>query len=376
MGFEIINAETRTARLVEWFAGVCTTITDFLPGSVARSKMETIAVEMEAQDYSFYQALRKAIPVAIYQAFDFKLRSAQKASGLVTFTGDTTSSSITIPAGTLVSTSTTSGVKSYATTADATIPMGDTTVQAPVLCTVPGLFGNTPSSTVTVLQAPIPNITAVTNAAAIANGLDRETEDSRRIRFTQYITNLTRGTREAIAYGASTAAIYDAAGSVIENVQFVNVVEPAESDPMQPAGIIYCYIYNGSGSTSDALVTEAQQIIDGYTDADGARVPGYKAAGIICTVTKAAEQPINVTCTVTPISQEADKTSIQAACLAAIADLIQNAGMGKDIIHSQIISRVMEVDGVYRTVISAPSADVATPPNTIPTVGTITVTVE
>lgn len=376
MGFEIINAETRTARLVEWFAGVCTTITDFLPGSVARSKMETIAVEMEAQDYSFYQALRKAIPVAIYQAFDFKLRSAQKASGLVTFTGDTTTSSITIPAGTLVSTSTTSGVKSYATTADATIPMGETTVQAPVLCTVPGIFGNTPSGTVTILQTPIPNITAVTNAAAIANGLDRETEDSRRLRFTQYITNLTRGTREAIAYGASTAAIYDAAGTVIENVQFVNVVEPTETDPMQPAGLIYCYIYNGSGSTSDALVTEAQQIIDGYTDADGVRVPGYKAAGIVCTVAKAAEQPVNVTCTVTPISQEADKTAIHTACLAAIADLIQNAGMGNDIIHSQIISRVMEVDGVYRTVISAPSADVAVAPNTIPTVGTITVTVE
>ena len=86
MGFEIIKAETRTASMIEWFTGICSAVTDFLPGSKIRSKFETIAVEMEAQDYAFYQALRKAIPISIYQAFDFKLQAAQKASGLVTFT--------------------------------------------------------------------------------------------------------------------------------------------------------------------------------------------------------------------------------------------------------------------------------------------------
>lgn len=375
MGFEIIKAETRTARMVEWFSGICTAVTDFLPGSKIRSKFETIAVEMEAQDYAFYQALKKAIPIAIYQAFDFKLLPAQKASGMVTFTGAPTTSNITVPAGTVLGTTNASDAKTYATTADATIVIGQTTVQAPVLCTSPGAFGNTPVGTITKLITPISGISAVSNAAALINGSDRETEDSRRLRFNLYIQTLTRGTKEAIEYGASTAALYDSSGATIESVQFVNVVQPAEENPSNPAGEIYCYIYNGSGSTSTDLVTETQKIIDGYTDAIGNKVAGYKAAGVICTVAKATEQPIDVTCTVTRISTEADPTTIQTDCVATIAQLIQDLSMGNDVIHSQIINKVMEVTGVYRVSVSTPSADIAIASDTIPTVGTITVTV-
>ncbi|MGE3549637.1 MAG: baseplate J/gp47 family protein [Geobacter sp.] len=375
MGFEIIKAETRTARMVEWFAGMCSTITDFLPGSKVRTKFETVAVEMEAQDYAFMQALRKAIPISIYQAFGFSLQPATKASGMVTFTGTPTSSNITIPAGTLVSTTSTSTPKTYATSQDVTMLIGQTTVQAPVVCTSPGVFGNTPSASITRMNTTINGITSVTNVAALNNGKDRETEDARRTRFNNYITTLTRGTKEAVMYGASTAALYDVSGAITEMVMFSNVVQPAEDDPMQPAGEYYCYIYNGSGATSDALVTEAQKIIDGYTNADGNKIPGYKAAGTICTVVKATESATDVTCTVTPISAETDKTALQSACTDAITSLIQELGMGDDVIVSQIINRIMGIAGIYKVDVATPSADIAVPSNAIPTVGTITVTV-
>jgi len=375
MGFEIIKAETRTARMVEWFAGMCSTITDFLPGSKVRTKFETVAVEMEAQDYAFMQALRKAIPISIYQAFGFSLQPATKASGMVTFTGTPTSSNITIPAGTLVSTTSTSTPKTYATSQDVTMLIGQTTVQAPVVCTSPGVFGNTPSASITRMNTTINGITSVTNVAALNNGKDRETEDARRTRFNNYITTLTRGTKEAVMYGASTAALYDVSGAITEMVMFSNVVQPAEDDPMQPAGEYYCYIYNGSGATSDALVAEAQKIIDGYTDANGNKIPGYKAAGTICTVAKATESATDVTCTVTPISAETDKTALQSACTDAITSLIQELGMGDDVIVSQIINRIMGIAGIYKVDVATPSADIAVPSNAIPTVGTITVTV-
>lgn len=375
MGFEIIKAETRTARMVEWFAGMCSTITDFLPGSKVRTKFETVAVEMEAQDYAFMQALRKAIPISIYQAFGFSLQPATKASGMVTFTGTPTSSNITIPAGTLVSTTSTSTPKTYATSQDVTMLIGQTTVQAPVVCTSPGVFGNTPSASITRMNTTINGITSVTNVAALNNGKDRETEDARRTRFNNYITTLTRGTKEAVMYGASTAALYDVSGAITEMVMFSNVVQPAEDDPMQPAGEYYCYIYNGSGATSDALVAEAQKIIDGYTDADGNNIPGYKAAGTICTVAKATETAINITCTVTPISAESDKAALQSACSDSITSLIQELGMGDDVIVSQIINRIMGIAGIYKVDVATPSADIAVPSNAIPTVGTITVTV-
>lgn len=374
MGFEIIKAETRTARMVEWFSGICSSITDFLPGSKIRSKFETIAVEMEAQDYAFYQALKKAIPISIYQAFDFKLIAASKATGMVVFTGTPTTANITIPAGTLVATSGASA-KTYATTSDATIAIGQTQATAPVVCLNAGEYGNTPINTITVMSTQITGITGVTNPSAITNGSDRETEDSRRQRFNNYVTTLSRGTTPAVEYGASTAALYDGSGTITENVQFVRVVAPADENPLLPAGEIYCYIYNGSGGTSDELVEETQKIIDGYTDATGNKIPGYKAAGVVCTVAKATEQAVNVICTVTPLSQEADKAVIQSACESAISRLINEQGLGEDIIVSQIINRVMEVTGVYKIDVATPSADIAINNDTIPTVGTISVTV-
>lgn len=506
MGFEIIKAETRTARMIEWFSGICSAITDFLPGSKIRSKFETIAVEMEAQDFAFYQAIKKAIPISIYQAFNFTLLPAQKASGLVTFTSDgttyetgmvlktaakvmatteitvmtiatspyrlismplvvdgvtlktgdrvlintgfmggshngiwtvmnagtgangqwlrasdldewteflyaycyvtngtnysgrafkfvvadtgtinttaitvqeitPTAKAINIPAGTMLGTANASDNKTYATTEDAVIPIGQATVQAPILCSSPGEYGNTPANTITRLLTTINGVSSVTNPAAITNGSDRETEESRRIRFNKYISTLTRGTKEAIEYGASTAAIYDAGGATIESVKYVNVVQPAEEIPGLPAGEIYCYIYNGSGATSDTIVAEAQKIIDGYVDASGGKVAGYKAAGVLCYVAKATEQQINVTCTVTRISAESDPDTIQSACVDAITQLIQGQSIGNDIIYSQIISKVMEVDGIYRVTVATPASDITIPNDTIPTVGTIAVTV-
>lgn len=375
MGFEIIKTETRTARMVEWFAGICSTITDFLPGSKVRSKFETVAVEMEAQDYAFMQALRKAIPIATYQAFGFSLQPATKASGMVTFTGAPTSSNITIPAGTLVSTTSTSTPKTYATTQDVTMLIGQTTVQAPVVCTSPGVFGNTPSASITRMNTTINGITAVTNVAAINNGKDRETEEQRRIRFIEYVSTLSRGTIAAVEYGAKTAMIFNEDGEVVETVANAVVYEPFMHGANEPVGVFRIYIYNGYGDTSDELVAATQQAVDGYVTESGTKIPGWKAAGVICQVLKATETTLDITASVF-IRSGYDTGSIENLVTTAFDQYIGAIGIGKPFIYNELIERIMGIDGVYNCSVTVPAGDMTPQFNEvyIPGIKTITVT--
>ena len=130
MAFEIIKADIRVSRMVGWFTGICSTVTDLVVGSKLRTKFEAIAVEMEEQDYQFYAAVKKAIPVAVYQAFTFSLLPASKAAGAVTFTANPVpGSDINIPAGTRVATTATATIaeKVFVTVADGTILAGQAT---------------------------------------------------------------------------------------------------------------------------------------------------------------------------------------------------------------------------------------------------------
>jgi len=102
--FRVIRAEERTANMIGWFSGICRAVTDFIVGSKIRSQFETLAVEMESQDFQFYAALKKAIPAAIYNAFNFNITPAAKAAGSVTFTASPApTTDIIIPAGTITS---------------------------------------------------------------------------------------------------------------------------------------------------------------------------------------------------------------------------------------------------------------------------------
>jgi hypothetical protein len=379
MSFSIIKAETRTQQMIDWFSGICQTITDFIIGSKIRSKFETLAVEMEAQDFAFYQAVKKAIPVSIYQAFIFALLSAIKASGVVTFSAAVSANYIKIPARTQIATLATDNQpeKVYEVVADTYLTAGNTTVQVAVVAVTAGAIGNTPANTITVMKSTVSGITGITNAAALTNGLDRETEDQRKVRFQQFISTLVRATISAVEYGAKTAQLLDSNGAVTEQVILAKVIEPYIGNPSLPAGSINCYIYNGSGGTSDALVAMAQQVVDGYIDGNGTTIPGYKAAGVICTVAKAVEVPTNITLTVTAESTQttAQKTAIQTSIIATLTAFIQTLGMGETLLNSKIVELAMGIDGVYNVVLTAPSADTTVADDHIITPGTITPTV-
>ena len=365
--FDIVRMETRVARMMAFFAGIQDKITDLIPGSIARTKLEAVALEMEQQDYQTYLALKKAIPIAIYRAFNFPLLDATRATGKVTFSAAAPASSdVNIFKGTRVATApdTDGSEKVYETLSDVVLLTGQSSIDANVACTKPGTSGNTGVGTIVVIKTSIPGIDSVTNPNGITNGEDQETESARATRFQEYVESLKRGTNDAVAYALTTAALTDANGVVTENVKQAKVV----TSPLGAAGFADGFIYNGVGDASAELLTLAQQIVDGYTDSNGNLVPGYKAAGCVITVQNAGRVPSDVTMTITG-SDGFDKPTIQAQAEAIIDTYFSSLGIGDTLILNEVVERTMAIPGVYDVAISAPGANL-----TAQTIGTPTFT--
>lgn len=357
--FQLKDFTSIVASMINHMRGNTKKITDFQPGSVARTLVEAPAVEIEELYLKMFQGLVEAIPVATYTSFDFSLLPASSSSGVLTFYAlNGHSSTITIPAGTSARNSATD--QTYVTTRAATIAVGQTQVSIPARAEAIGFIGNADANTITKMVDNITGVSGVANLTAFVGGRDTENEDERKQRFREYISTLQRGTIAALYYGAKTATVRDANGVIIESVALINHVEPYAVDPVaNNPGLVLLYVHNGVGGTSPSLVTEAQRIIDGYYLADGTPVPGYKAAGVEVNVFSAAEVALNVTGTVEflpgyDVDQQAD---ILASCVTAVRDYLLSLPIGAKAVHAEIIERIMTVEGVYNVALTAPVAD-------------------
>ncbi len=357
MSFQVKDYLSIVASLINHMRATQDQITDFNVGGVARTLVEAPAIEIDELYQMMFRGLKEAIPVSIYNSFAFGLLPAIGASGSLRFTLSPVSASDTpIPAGTSVSVA--GGVYRYLTGVDAVIPAGSTTVDVIAYCSSTGFSTNVAATTLTEMQTQISGVT-VTNLNAFGNGRDLETDAERYTRFREYISTISRGTVAAIKYGASTATLIDADGLEIERVNAVAVVEPHVIDPMTypSGGLVWVYIHNGSGGTSVDLVARAQEVIDGYTLDDGTPVPGWKAAGVIATVSAATEVDVDVTATVVAESG-IDAAAAISEAEAAVSAYLGGLGIGDTAVLSEIIAIIMSVDGIYNCSVSAPVADV------------------
>lgn len=360
MSFKIIKAGTRTANMLAWLTGTCKVITDLIPGSLTRTKIEAIAVEMEEQDHQFERALRKAIPVSIYKAFQFDLLPAVKASGYITFTATVApAADIIIKAKTRVATVGTALKLEtvFETVDDATLLAGQTTVDVKVTCMQAGTVGNVPAGTIVVMKSAISGIASVSNVNSFSNGSEVETEAERQQRFNGYIKTLTRGTGAALEFGALQAILYDIDGNITEQVveAFESTTSPTQT-PGVPGGFSDLFVYSGSGGASAALITEAQKIIDGYED-NGTRIPGYKASGVQVSVLPVLEHAEDVTVSVV-LDSGYNITDVSSAISSAIEAYITQLAIGEKLVYNELVRLVMAVEGVYNAVFSVPTADV------------------
>ena len=352
MSFQILSAETRLARMVTWLAGIQNRVTDFIVGGKTRTKLEAVAVELEAQDLAFYQAVKKAMAVSVYQAFGHDLLPAIAATGEATFSRSTPATTdIVIPLGTQIATTETGSEpeKVYVTTSQDAIAIDETEVTVAIQAMTAGQSGNTGAGTISVIKTSVSGVEAVTNAATLTSGLDAEIEEMRRRRFVEFVANLQRATSSGLVRGAKTAILFNPDGSIAERVSSAIVGEPR-------AGLAYVYVYNGTGTTSANLVTRAQLIIDGYTETDGSKVPGYKAAGVVCVVLAATEIAVDMTAVLT-VAPGYDQGEVAAGAAAAVSAYIASLGVGDPFIYHEMIERMMGVSGVVDIAVSEPTGN-------------------
>ncbi|MEX3764455.1 baseplate J/gp47 family protein [Paraburkholderia phenoliruptrix] len=338
--------------------GTQSIITDFNEGAIARTMVEAPAAELDQLYQEMFNGLVEAIPVATYNSFNFDAEPATPATGLIRQVITSQSADTVVPAGTVYSY--VGGSVTYTVENDTTIKAGDTYADVLVKASVSGTIGNLAQNTQFTASPAVTGFVSAVNMAAFVSGADVETDDERLIRFNAYIDALARGTPAAIEYGAKTTKLYDSAGNVIERVVSAVVDEPYERDKTQPPALFSCYIHNGVGATSDALVTQTQQVIAGYKDSTGTKIPGWKAAGVHCDVNKATEVTINIGGALTALPGY-DESDLATSANSVAYSYILGLGVGTAFQVSDLISKVKAIDGVDNYVpadVGAPAAPV------------------
>lgn len=381
--FQLKSFAAIAASMLNRMKATQTKLTDFNVGSIVRTMLESVAAELDQLYQQMFNGLQQAIPVSVYNSFNFPALTAISASGLVQVNITPQQTPVLIPAGTQFTYPGSSNV--YVSAQDTTIPAGNSQVNVQVACSVTGAAGNITQGKSFTPSPSIQGFVSATNLAGFVNGLDTETPDQRLIRFNAYISTLQRGTVAAIEYGLSTAYLTDVAGNIIERVALQLVVEPYLVDPTKPIALVNAYVHNGVGGTSSALVEQATKVISGYVDSSGKKVPGWKAAGIPVTIGAATEAPLNVTATVW-IAAGYQWATVQAAVLSAISEYLIGLTIGNNGSNpagtdpvgtaqvASIVAAAMAVPGVTNFTMSAPAADVLSSTGTKIMPGTITLT--
>jgi hypothetical protein len=356
MAFQLKSFPSIVAGMINHMRGIQSQITDFNVGSVARTLLEAPAIEIDQLYQQMWNGLLEAIPVATFNSFNFAALQPTPASGIFTVDIAVQTTDTLIPGGTTftaVGSST-----SYVSESDVTITAGNTTAPVLAAASTTGSATNLPAgSSMSITPIPAGFISAI-NAAALANGTDLETDDQRLQRFQSYISTLSRATPLAIVYGAKTAQLLSADGLVLEQVKTAAVVEPWLTDSSQPIGLVNLYVHNGVGSTSGALVNQANTVVYGYTDSNGNKVPGWKAAGAKVVTAAASEVDIDVTAVLTALPSY-DPTVLIPLVEAALSTYALGLDQGVSWQYDEAIVTAKSVPGVANFVLTAPAADVA-----------------
>jgi len=104
MAFTIKNFEQISYSMINWMHNAAPNISDFFVGSVVRTLLESVAMELDEIYWRTYNSLTEAQSEGVYSAFDFPREPAKEATGFVTLIATSSGSDISIPAGTTFNT--------------------------------------------------------------------------------------------------------------------------------------------------------------------------------------------------------------------------------------------------------------------------------
>jgi hypothetical protein len=327
--------------------GKNSTLTNFNDGGRNNTIIEATSLVVSETQEDFFQALKAAIPAAVYNGWGFTKKAGSKSSGKLLFSRSTVAAEqYLIPIGTTIILN---GIK-YSTIEAGSIGIGsqnssqilssseiaDTSANISVnaIDTLSG-FGS-------FINQP-PGVESATNPVAFTGGTSEETENERASRFRDFVTSLAKSPVSGILSGVLS----------IEGVKSATVLENTPQD-----GWVTIYADDGTGNLSSEKQTEIENVIKGVED-DFENFPGYKAAGIYIQVLVPTIFLINVTAALTVIdSSSLTNTEAENLAITAIQNYTNSLKLGDDWIKSEAVTAVQNSDpGIYDIVISVPAGD-------------------
>ena len=190
----------------------------------------------------------------------------KSASGVVTLSRSDTTTSLTVPAGSVLG-RTDSNV-TYATLADATMNIGVSSVDVTIVAQTSGTEGNAPANTINKLVEVPDAIIGIQQTTALVNGGGAETDERLRYRARLAIDRLTRCTSSALRYEALSFRATDDTHASVATVY----------EPLDQLGSAELLIDDGSGLGDSAPTRIGQTIEYNIVSNNGPWVIGVERA--------------------------------------------------------------------------------------------------
>ncbi|MEL6538365.1 MAG: baseplate J/gp47 family protein, partial [Bacteroidota bacterium] len=317
-------AEDLKARLPE--------MTDFEPGSVVRSLLETIAFEQsvfyEQLDYvynaSFVNTAASVNLEKVVAILDVKRNEPDFTTGVVTFTKEADAEGeVIIPIGTLVVTEDNPDEdpvrKAFLTIEEGRMGEGINTVEVKVQAEIRGPKMATKLNTVVVMPRPISGVESVTNTKDIRFlGRDRETDEELR----------SRAKNTLLAAGRASNTSIEQALLAMPNILDVKILENEERP-----GVIEVYVDGLTQDNSKTLATRLDEV---------------RAAGIYARLKPADRVKVMAVVKLQPhesvISDEL--VALEQQVTEAVVSYIRDRKMGEPLSLTRLTSEMLNVKGV------------------------------
>ena len=334
--------------MVNWMKSNNSQITNFSVGSVSRTLLESVAVEMESAYYQMYKGFNSSIESSIYNSFDFFKYPATSGTGLVTLHFKTPlTQPITLQKGFQFYTIPISNNTLYFEVIDdVTFTVGASIVQVLVQCTKTGVVGNIPEGTLQNSVIKLTEVFLITNEESFYDGRVGETVEELRKRFSKFISTLSKGTANSVQYGCFlvngvTGAIVD------EKIGYTNV-----------------YVHDVNGDLPQAL-----------HDAVVESILEYRPAGIPVNILPVVKRSVDLSVLVY-LNEDFDKAAYQPALLSSLQSFLNGFTVSKELVESELIKYMMNIDqnAIYDINIS-PSGNVLVDKNELIRAGNITLTI-
>ncbi len=314
-------------------------LTDFEEGSVARSLYESFAFELAVlyeqlelvYQAGFVDTAEAAHLDRVVAVLGLKRNEPDFAVGMVTFTRDKgLNEELVVPIGTLVTTEEDKNreppKKAYLTIEEGLISAGRSSVDVRIQAQARGKQMAAEAETVVVMPLPVPGIKEIVNKKPIRFlGRDRETDEELRQRAKQAL----------LASGRASVTAIENALLGMTGVRGVRVKEEFSQDHTGTArpGSIAVYVDGLNEQNAPKIREKLDQV-----RAAGV-YPDLKPAIII-----QLEAIIQIE--VDPRIGVEERLQLEAEVAAAVAELIDDLGMGQPLLFSQLNSAVLKVDGV------------------------------